>query len=119
MMRILITGGAGYIGSLLTPALLAAGHRVTVLDNFLFRQATLADCCAYDTFEVVRGDCRDTELVQRFLPHVDVIIPLAALVGAPPLRSRPRRRRHRQSRCGAGDLPAGQSSATDYFSDHQ
>ncbi len=83
MMRILITGGAGYIGSLLTPALLAAGHRVTVLDNFLFRQASLADCCAYDTFEVVRGDCRDTELVQRFLPHADVIIPLAALVGAP------------------------------------
>ncbi len=82
-MKILITGGAGYIGSVLTPHLLAEGHEVTVLDNFLFGQATLADCCKHDTFSVLRGDCRDEALVKPLLAKADVIIPLAALVGAP------------------------------------
>src|SRR5690349_98397 len=82
-MRILITGGAGYIGSLLTPALLAAGHEVTVLDNFMFGQATLLDCCQYEQFQVVRGDCRDESLVKKLLSKTELIIPLAALVGAP------------------------------------
>jgi nucleoside-diphosphate-sugar epimerase len=82
-MNILITGGAGYIGSVLTPQLLQAGHRVTVLDNFMFQQATLAECCQYDTFEVVRGDCRDEALVRKLLARADAIVPLAALVGAP------------------------------------
>jgi len=82
-MNILITGGAGYIGSVLTPVLLGEGHRVTVLDSFMFRQATLADCCGHDAFEVVRGDCRDRDLVRRLMAKADCVIPLAALVGAP------------------------------------
>ena len=82
-MRILITGGAGYIGSVLTPTLLGAGHEVTVVDNFLFRQNSLADCCHQDAFQVVRGDCRDEALMKRLAAKADVIIPLAALVGAP------------------------------------
>jgi nucleoside-diphosphate-sugar epimerase len=82
-MKILITGGAGYIGSVLTPALLTAGHDVTVLDNFMFRQATLLDCCQYAEFQVVRGDCRDESLVKKLVTKADLIIPLAALVGAP------------------------------------
>lgn len=82
-MKILITGGAGYIGSVLTPFLLAKGHNVTVLDNFMFRQNSLADCCQYEGFEVVRGDCRDKSLITTLLKDSDVIIPLAALVGAP------------------------------------
>jgi nucleoside-diphosphate-sugar epimerase len=82
-MKILITGGAGYIGSVLTPTLLAKGYDVTVLDNFMFRQSSLADCCQYEGFEVVRGDCRDESLIKSLLPKHDVIIPLAALVGAP------------------------------------
>jgi len=82
-MKILITGGAGYIGSLLTPALLQAGHQVTVLDNFLFRQNSLTDCCGYDRFEIIRGDCREEPLLKELLREADVIIPLAALVGAP------------------------------------
>jgi nucleoside-diphosphate-sugar epimerase len=83
MSQILITGGAGYLGSVLTPALLGAGHEVTVLDNFLFRQFTLADCCGHDGFAVVRGDCRDEAVLRRLLARADLIIPLAALVGAP------------------------------------
>ncbi len=82
-MKILITGGAGYIGSILTPTLLAQGYEVTVLDSFMFGQNSLADCCQYDTFNVVRGDCRNEALIKELLKDADVIIPLAALVGAP------------------------------------
>jgi nucleoside-diphosphate-sugar epimerase len=82
-MKILITGGAGYVGSILTPTLLAHGHDVTVLDSFVFRQSSLADCCHYSTFQVVRGDCRDEALVKQVDAQADLIIPLAALVGAP------------------------------------
>ena len=82
-MKILITGGAGYLGSVLTPTLLGLGHQVTVVDNFLFRQNSLADCCHYEGFQVVRGDCRDEVLMKKLLAGADVIIPLAALVGAP------------------------------------
>lgn len=82
-MRILITGGAGYIGSVLTPNLLARGYEVTVLDNFMFRQNSLLDCCGYEGFAVVRGDCRDEKLVEKLASAADVMIPLAALVGAP------------------------------------
>lgn len=82
-MNILITGGAGYLGSVLTPTLLAQGHSVTVLDSFLFRQSSLMNCCQYEQFQVVRGDCRDEALVKPFVKRADVIIPLAAIVGAP------------------------------------
>jgi nucleoside-diphosphate-sugar epimerase len=82
-MKILITGGAGYIGSLLTPALLAEEHQVTVVDDFRFKQASLLDCCHYERFEIIRGDCRDEELMKRHVSKADVIIPLSALVGAP------------------------------------
>jgi nucleoside-diphosphate-sugar epimerase len=82
-MKILVTGGAGYLGAVLTPALLARGHAVTVLDNFMYRQASLLDCCHYDTFQVVRGDCREAATVRPLVAEADVILPLAALVGAP------------------------------------
>jgi nucleoside-diphosphate-sugar epimerase len=82
-MNILITGGAGYIGSVLTPLLLARGHVVTVLDNFMFHQNSLMDCCAYENFTVIRGDCRDERTLRQAIKHADVVIPLAALVGAP------------------------------------
>lgn len=82
-MRILISGGAGYIGSVLAGSLLAKSHSVTVLDNFMYRQDSLMDCCAYESFQVVRGDTRDEALVKRLMTKADVIIPLAAIVGAP------------------------------------
>jgi nucleoside-diphosphate-sugar epimerase len=82
-MKILITGGAGYIGSVLTPHLLQEGHEVTVLDNFMFGQPTLLECCKHEGFQIVRGDCRDKSVVQPLAAKADAIIPLAALVGAP------------------------------------
>ncbi len=82
-LRILVTGGAGYLGSTLVPALLEAGHAVTVLDNFMFRQAPLAHVCAHPDFDVVRGDCRDAAVLKPLVAKADIAIPLAALVGAP------------------------------------
>lgn len=82
-MRILVTGGAGYIGSVLVPKLLACGHQVTVLDNFMFGQSSLAECCSHDGFDVLRADCRDEATVRKLLASADAVIPLAALVGAP------------------------------------
>jgi len=82
-LSILVTGGAGYIGSILVPALLAEGHRVTVLDNFMFGQAPLNQLCADPSFNVQKGDARDPDVLKPLLKEVDLIIPLAALVGAP------------------------------------
>ena len=82
-MRVLITGGAGYIGSILTPTLLEKGHKVTVLDTFARGDTALAACCQYEGFTPVRGDARDERLLDELAPKADVIIPLAALVGAP------------------------------------
>jgi nucleoside-diphosphate-sugar epimerase len=81
--KILITGGAGYIGSVLTPLLLGEGHSVTILDNFLFNQPTLMESCINPNFAIVRGDCRDKNLMSKLMKDTDYIIPLAAIVGAP------------------------------------
>ena len=82
-MNILITGGAGYIGSVLVPKLLELGHSVTVIDNFKYRQPSLVDACAYEKFSIVRGDARDASLLRDHVSAADAIIPLAAIVGAP------------------------------------
>lgn len=82
-LNILVTGGAGYLGSILVPELLKLGHKVTVLDNFMFAQNSLADVCFIDNFNVVRGDARDESLLKELCKDKDVVIPLAALVGAP------------------------------------
>jgi nucleoside-diphosphate-sugar epimerase len=81
--KILVTGGAGYLGSILVPALLEQGHEVRVLDTFHFDQSSLLACCANPRFEVVRGDCRDESVMRKALVGADWVIPLAALVGAP------------------------------------
>jgi nucleoside-diphosphate-sugar epimerase len=81
--RIVVTGGAGYVGSVLVPALLQEGFEVHVVDNFLFRQGSLLDCCIHPRFSVTRGDCRDKAVMQEALRGADYIIPLAAIVGAP------------------------------------
>jgi nucleoside-diphosphate-sugar epimerase len=81
--RVLVTGGAGYIGSILVPALLKENYEVTVLETFLFSQATLLDHCIDPKLNVARGDCRDKATMEKLLRTADVIIPLAAIVGAP------------------------------------
>ncbi|MBE89138.1 MAG: hypothetical protein CMM76_06825 [Rhodospirillaceae bacterium] len=80
---VLVTGGAGYLGSILVPALLERGYRVTVLDNFMFKQHSLGHICAHPNFEITRGDARDGRVVGELVKGVDIIIPLAAYVGAP------------------------------------
>ena len=82
-MKILVTGGAGYIGSVLVPALLKEKHKVTVLDNFMYNQASLLDCCNDKNLEIVRGDTRDEALMKKLLKDADAIFPLACLTGAP------------------------------------
>lgn len=81
--NILVTGGAGYLGSILVPELLKLGHKVTVLDNFMFKQNSLLECCVHENFNVIRGDARDEDTLKPLLKDADYIIPLAALVGAP------------------------------------
>jgi nucleoside-diphosphate-sugar epimerase len=81
--KILVTGGAGYLGSIMVPDLLAAGHKVTVLDNFMFKQASLNHCAYHPNFSVVKGDIRTQATMAPLMKDADVIIPLAALVGAP------------------------------------
>ncbi len=81
--NILVTGGAGYLGSTMVPDLLAAGHKVIVLDNFMFKQSSLNHVCAHPEFSVVKGDIRMEQTVAPLLKKADIVIPLAALVGAP------------------------------------
>lgn len=57
--KILVTGGAGYIGSVLTKKLLDKGFTVKIIDNFRYSQNSLLDCCSYENFSIIRGDCRD------------------------------------------------------------
>lgn len=83
MSSVLITGGAGYIGSVLTPSLLHEGYKVTVIDNFMYRQPSLASSISNPNFNIVYGDVRDKELMKKLMTSADIIIPLAAIVGAP------------------------------------
>ena len=83
MSKVLVTGAAGYIGSTLVPSLLESGHHVTAVDNFMYGQDSLAAVCYQPRFSLVRGDVRSTELMRPLVKDADIIIPLAALVGAP------------------------------------
>jgi nucleoside-diphosphate-sugar epimerase len=82
-LNILVTGGAGYLGSILVPELLNLGHKVTVADTFMFGQTSLSEVCFMDNFNVVKGDIRNKSFLKGLVKDKDVVIPLAALVGAP------------------------------------
>lgn len=82
-MKILVIGGAGYLGSVMTPHLLVAGHDVTVIDNMQYGENSLAFCCSHENFNFHRVDARDYSAVRPHLAGADVVIPLAGLVGAP------------------------------------
>ena len=83
MKRVLVTGGAGYIGSTLVPDLLSKKHHVTVLDNFMYKQTSLASSVKHKNLSLVFGDVRDESLMKSLILKADIIIPLAAIVGAP------------------------------------
>jgi len=80
--RTLVTGGSGYLGSTLVPELLAAGHEVTLVDNFMYSQNSLAHVCANRNFRVVRGDVRMESVMKPLVREAQIVIPLAAYLGA-------------------------------------
>jgi len=82
-VRILVTGAGGYIGAVLVPELLRAGHQVTALDSFLYGQTSLLDAVADERLAIVRGDVRDSARMKPLIERADVLIPLACLTGAP------------------------------------
>jgi len=81
--HVFITGGAGYLGSILCEHLLDKGYRVTVLDSLMYGEQNLNHLCANPDFDFHRGDARDEKLVGSLIRDADVLIPLAAIVGAP------------------------------------
>jgi nucleoside-diphosphate-sugar epimerase len=81
--RVLVTGGAGYLGSVLCDRLLEMGSHVTVVDSLIYRQNSLFHLCANPRFDFFYGDARDEQLIRRLIAKVDVLVPLAAVVGAP------------------------------------
>jgi len=82
-MKILITGGAGFLGSVITEKLLNSNHEVTVLDNMMYNQTSSIVYSHNKLFNFVFGDVRDTELLKKLVLEHDLIIPLAAIVGFP------------------------------------
>ncbi len=79
---VLVTGGAGYIGSVFVPQLLYAGYAVTVLDNFMYKQASLLDICFHPDLDIIVEDVRNEHLLKKQVEKHDIIVPLAAIVGA-------------------------------------
>jgi nucleoside-diphosphate-sugar epimerase len=89
MNKVLITGGAGYLGSTLTEQLLNNGYEVTVLDNLMYDQLSLLHLFKREGFKFELGDVRNKELLQKLVSEHDVIIPLAAIVGMPACKANP------------------------------
>ena len=90
MERVLVTGGAGYVGSVLVAELLRSGFAVSVLDSFMFGQTPLLEWIQDERLRIVRGDARDEALLAELLSDADIVIPLACLTGAPICAQRPR-----------------------------
>jgi nucleoside-diphosphate-sugar epimerase len=84
-----VTGGAGYIGSIMVPQLIDEGHQVTVIDNYMYKQSSLSELVLNKKFKLEIGDVRDLELIKKHLVSNDIVIPLAAIVGAPACKKNP------------------------------
>lgn len=82
-VKVLVTGGAGYIGSIFVPKLLEDGYTVTVFDNFMYKQNSLLDICYHPNLEIINGDVRDEYKLKKEVQKHKIIIPMAAIVGAP------------------------------------
>ena len=83
MLNVFVTGGAGYIGSVFVPQLLHRGYKVTVLDNFMYHQNSFLDVCYHPGLKVIKGDIRDKRQLKTLIQTHDILVPLAAIVGAP------------------------------------
>tara|TARA_Y100000592_G_scaffold73504_1_gene114502 strand:+ start:17749 stop:18687 length:939 start_codon:yes stop_codon:yes gene_type:complete len=83
MVKVLITGGAGYLGSTLSEELLNRGYKVTALDNLMYKQISLLHLCSNEHFNFIQQDVTDLDLLKETIKDYDVIIPLAAIVGGP------------------------------------
>ena len=81
--KVLITGGAGYIGSVLAEVLLNKGYNVTVYDNLMYKQTSLLHLCNETRFNFIKGDVTNKKQLLPQIINNDIIIPLAAIVGAP------------------------------------
>jgi nucleoside-diphosphate-sugar epimerase len=89
MKKILITGGAGYLGSVLTEVLLNKGYYVTVLDNLIYKQTSVAPFAYHPNFNFILGDVTIESTLKSLVESHDVIIPLAAIVGMPACKAQP------------------------------
>lgn len=89
MNKVLITGGAGYLGSILTELLLKEGYKVTVIDNILYKQMSLNGFCYDKNFNLITDDVRDEKLLEKLVNEHNIIIPLAAIVGMPACKANP------------------------------
>ena len=87
--KVFVAGGAGYLGSVFVPELLNQSYKVTVLDNLMHDQHSLLECCANSDFDFIKGDICDENLISSLIPKYDIIIMLAALVGAPACKVNP------------------------------
>ena len=89
MKKILITGGAGYLGSVLTEVLLNKGYQVTIIDNLIYKQTSVAPFAYHPNFDFIFGDVTNESLLKSLVEKYDVIIPLAAIVGMPACKAQP------------------------------
>ena len=83
MSKILITGGGGYVGSMLTSELISMGHQVLVVDLMKYDKGSLSHLYFFKNFKLIKKDIRDRKLIKKLLKEYEFVIPLAALVGAP------------------------------------
>ena len=88
--KVLVTGGAGYLGSVIVDKLLNVGYEVIVLDKLLFNQTSLLQYTSNPNFKFIYGDVRNEELLEKLCNEVDIIIPLAAIVGFPACAADPK-----------------------------
>ena len=89
MKKVLITGGAGYLGSVLTEVLLNKGYQVTVIDNLIYKQTSVVPFSYHKNFKFILGDIREISILKPLVESHDVIIPLAAIVGMPACKANP------------------------------
>jgi len=89
MYKVLVTGGAGYIGSVLVDSLINKNYDVTVVDNLMYKNTSLTQYCHLDNFKFIKGDVRDWKMMEPLVKEADIIIPLACIVGMPACKKYP------------------------------